>query len=186
MSKVSDDVMVLIGNKMKQDFESVLSSEVRVLNDDDYRGNPLGGIWSAFAHAKHSTAAVVSCDMPLLKADVISYLFSILGNHSAVVPIHKKEDRLSTEPLCAVYTIAEGKKAIEQTMGEGLATPKSMVLRMKDVLFVDVSKLASVDPSLESFVNINTRDEYSALVRREDPRNANRQRSSGDEGTRYD
>lgn len=186
MSKISDDVLVLIGNKTKQEFEMVLGKDVSVLNDDDYAENPLGGIRSAFAHAKHSAAAIVPCDTPLLKADVISYLFSILRDHSAVVPVHEKKDRMSMEPLCAVYNVSEGKEAIMQTLYEGLATPKNMVLQMKDVLYISVSELAAVDPSLGSFVNINTPDEYSALVRREYQLCAGRKGPSEKEGTRND
>jgi molybdopterin-guanine dinucleotide biosynthesis protein A len=186
VSKVSDDVLVLIGTKMKGDFESVLDKEVRVLNDDDYIENPLGGMWSAFVHAKHTAAAIVSCDTPLLKADVILYLFSVLGDHSAAVPLHENGDRMSTEPLCAVYKVAEGKKAVMQTLEEGLATPKNMVLRMKDVLYINVSELASVDPLLGSFVSINTRDDYSALKRRRNPVAFGLQRPPEDGAARND
>ena len=178
--KVSDDVFVLIGNKGRQDFASLLGGCARVLNDDPFSDNPLGGIRSAFTNAKYPAAAIVPCDVPLLKAEVISYLFAALGNHSAAVPVHRREDKMSVEPLCAVYNVEEGKEAIGQTIREGFTSPKSMILRMKDVLYVSLSKLAIVDPSLESFVNVNTRDEYLALMKRQHPRPPDATRKGGD------
>jgi molybdopterin-guanine dinucleotide biosynthesis protein A len=173
LSRVSDDVLVLIGNKERHDFASLLNGRARVLNDDPYIDTPLGGLRSAFTNARHQAAAIVACDVPLLKAEVISYLFTALQNHSAAVPIRRKGDKMSIEPLCAIYNVAEGNRAIEQTIREGYTSPRSMILRMEDVQFVSVSKLTTVDPLLESFVNVNTQDEYLALVERQNTRPSN-------------
>jgi molybdopterin-guanine dinucleotide biosynthesis protein A len=162
-SKVSEDVVVIIGRKRMQDFEAVLSSKVRVFNDDSYIANPLGGILSAFRHVKNRHVAIVTCDAPLAKASVISYLFNAIQNHSAVVPIWKEEDKMTMEPLFAVYDIAKTKEALFQTLNEGSAGPKVMILRLQDVLYVSMTQLRLVDPLLDSFVNINTEDDYSAM-----------------------
>lgn len=168
MSKASDDVIVMIGRKRKEDFEPAVPEGVRILRDDDYLGNPVGGIRSAFEHVKHADAAVVACDSPLVKAEVIRYLAEELQNHSATVPLWEEEDKTTMEPLCAVYAVAETKTAIQQTIKEGNLTPKRVVFHLKDVLYIDVSRLRLVDPRLDSLVNVNTRSEYAALERRED------------------
>lgn len=168
MSKVTDDVLVMIGKKRKEDFESALSEMVRVYRDDQYLQNPVGGILSALAHVKYATAAVVTCDSPLVKAEVIEYLFRALQQHSAAVPLWEEEDKMTMEPLCAVYNVAEARTAILQTIQEGKITPKRMVLRLDDVLYVDVSQLRLLDPLLDSLVNVNTEDEYAEVESRED------------------
>lgn len=167
MRMVSDDVIVMIGRKRREDFEAALGTEVRVYNDDQYLGNPVGGILSSFAHAKHSSAVVVACDSPLVKAAVIGYLFQALQAHSAAVPLWEDENKMTMEPLCAVYDVAEAKRALLQVIHEEKVTPKRMVLLLEDVLYVDVSQLRLVDPMLDSLVNVNTQGEYVALARRE-------------------
>ncbi len=173
MLKVSDDVLVMIGRKPREEFEAALSREIKVLNDDKYIENPVGGVLSAFAHARHAHAAVVACDSPLVKADVIEYLFQALQGHSAAVPLWEAENKLTMEPLCAVYNVAEAKRAIVQVVREGRMTPKHIVLLLEDVLYVDVSQLRLVDPSLDSLVNVNTRGDYTALEEREDSSTTN-------------
>lgn len=168
MSKVSDDVIVMIGRKRKADFESVLEERVRVYQDRGYLGNPVGGILSALAHVRHTHAAVVACDSPLVKAEVIDYLFRAVQRHSGAVPLWEEEDKMTMEPLCAVYDVSEAKRAILRTIRERKASPKRMVLQLEDVLYVDVNQLRLVDPTLDSLVNVNTRDDYAALERRED------------------
>ena len=163
MSKVSDDVMVMIGKKSREEFEDALGPDVRVYPDDQYLGNPIGGIASAFPHVRHRHAAVVACDSPLVKAEVIEYLFTALGQHSAAVPVWDEEDRMTMEPLCAVYDVAEAREAIAKAIGEGNETPKRMVLHLQDVLYVDVSQLRLVDQRLDSLMNVNTPTEYEAL-----------------------
>jgi len=47
-------------------------------------------------------------------------------------------------------------------------TMKKMVFHLADVLYVGVAQLRLVDSELVSLVNVNTREEYDALERRED------------------
>lgn len=176
-SKVSDDILVMIGTKRREDFEAVLDTGVRVFNDDPYIANPVGGILSAFGHVKHPVAAVLACDAPLVKAEVISGLFTALQNRSAVVPIWNEEDKMTMEPLCAIYDIEQMKKVIMQTLHEEITAPKLVVLRMKDVFYMSVSQLRLIDPMLDSLVNVNTMEEYSALERRENSSTAVRFKS---------
>lgn len=166
-SKVSDEVIVMVGKKRKEDYEAVLGKGARVFKDNHYIANPIGGILSALDHVKHTSMAVLACDAPLVKAEVISYLFAVLKDHSAAVPIWEEGDKMTIEPLCAVYNVEKARKAITQTLHERMAGPKRMVFRMKDVFYLSVTQLRLIDPMLDSLVNINTKEEYSALESRE-------------------
>jgi len=163
---VSDDVVVMTGKKDARAFEPFLEGDIKIFADDWYLSTPLGGIISGLGHVKHAYTALLGCDAPLVKAEVIDYLFEVVGGHVAAVPIWEKDDVSTMQPLCAVYRVAEAKKAALQALHDTRQTVKRMVTLMPDVLFVGVPQLRQVDPSLDSFVDVNTRDEYSALENR--------------------
>ncbi len=169
MAKVSDDIIVMTGAKDEKAFERFLEPGVRVFRDDEYLSNPLGGILSGLAHVVHPRVAIVGCDTPLLKAEVIDYLRDAMGDHAAAVPIGEGRDATTMEPLCAVYSVPEVKRAAFQAAHGTRKTAKRMVTLIGDVRYVEASLLRSVDPTLDSLVDVNTPEEYAALERRSPP-----------------
>ena len=65
--KVSDDVMVVIGTKEVRNFERRVPRGVKIIRDRYDLSAPLGGVLSALGVAKSSYAALIPCDLPLLK-----------------------------------------------------------------------------------------------------------------------
>ena len=163
MSRVSDDVLVMVGRKETAAFAPHLGPEVRLLNDDYYIANPLGGIRSGLGRVKHPHSAIVACDAPLLRAEVIQFLHDSMGEHSAAVPIWEEDEKGTMEPLCAVYEVEEAKKATAEALGQKEMTVKGMVMKLRDPLFVDVSQLRLIDPELDSLVDVNTKEQYLGL-----------------------
>lgn len=163
MSKVSDDVVVMVGEKDSKEFRPFLEDAIGIHRDDTFLSNPLGGFKSGLKRVRHAHTALVGCDTPLVRAEVIGYLFERLGGHAAAVPVSSMEDDSSTQPLCAVYRVSEAKKAADLALDEPRKTAKRMLALMEDVLFVEESELKHVDPSLGSFLDVNTREEYVAL-----------------------
>jgi len=166
MSRVSDDVVVMTGKKDVRLFEPLLDKEVRIFEDSEYVSNPLGGILSGLEHVRNANTALLACDAPLVRAEVIRQLSSMLGSHAAAVPIWEKGVISSMEPLCAVYRVGQAKKAASAALEGTRKTVMQMVTLMDDVLYVDVSLLRKTDPSLDSLVDVNTRDDFAALGRR--------------------
>ena len=166
MSKVSDDIVVMTGKKEVRQFEPLSGDGIRVRQDGPYLSNPLGGILSGLGHVRHDYTAVLACDTPLVKAEESRQLFRLLGSHDAAVPVWSSAVMSSMEPLCAVYRVSQAKKAATAALGGTRKTLKRMVALMDDVQYVDVSLLRDSDPSLDSLVDVNTRDEYAALGRR--------------------
>jgi molybdenum cofactor guanylyltransferase len=74
MMKISNDIIVVIGQKGGDNFRSVLDQNVRILKDELELGNPIGGMLTGFTHAKYRYAAALACDSPLVKHAVINYL----------------------------------------------------------------------------------------------------------------
>ena len=164
--RVSDDVVVMTGKKDVRRFKSLLDERIRVFEDATYHSNPLGGIVSGLNHVKNDHAALLACDTPLVKADVLRQLYDLQGRHDAAVPIWNREAVSSMEPLCAVYRVRPAEKAAAAALRGARKSVTQMVTLMRDVLYVDVSLLRKSDPTLESLVDVNTREEYAALGRR--------------------
>ena len=163
LSKISDDIIVVIGRKRISKFKRALDPEVQIIKDHYNLGSPASGILTALDLVKHPLAAVLGCDNPLVKSDVIDYLRRRCAHHQASVPIWPSGQ---IEPLCSVYAVRDTRKAIHGAIAEyGKIGPRHIISEMANVNYVRVSKLRPYDKSLESLVNVNSRRDYSRLLK---------------------
>ena len=166
VSGISDDVVVVIGKKNPEPFmKEIADNKVRVVNDSNCIANPSGGILTGLEAATSKYAAVVACDLPLVKGNFLDDLFVAAKGHDAAIPVWNPNDLLSMEPLCAVYRVASMIKATKD-LAKGAAGPKRAVLTLPDVNYVPVSELRRQDPELGSLRNINTEMDYHDLLKR--------------------
>jgi molybdopterin-guanine dinucleotide biosynthesis protein A len=122
---------------------------------------PIGGIHAGVLRARGDFIFIAACDMPCINEKVIKYLFSVIGDHDAVIPCW---DRERLEPLHAVYR--------REALLAYLMTHTSLSLREMvhslNAKYVSVENLRKMDPDLLTFTNIN-RVEDLAHVPDEDP-----------------
>src|SRR5689334_12595447 len=131
---------------------------------DLYPGmGPLGGIISGLdVCPEWGYHAVVGCDMPLIEAGLLKFLFELgeQGNSvDAVVPVVGGD----LQPLCAVYS-----RGSTNGLRYAFESGERSVVKALDylrVLRVEESKLREFDPTLRSFTNMNTREEYEQFWR---------------------
>jgi molybdenum cofactor guanylyltransferase len=162
--KVSDDVIIAIGEKDRGKFEFLLNDGgVTILNDKFNISNPLGGMITGFDQANKVYAATIACDLPRAQSRVLEFLYKKAQNHSAAIPMWADN---KIEPLCAVYQVEEARQAALETVNSRNGGPRNMVLKMKDVCFVSVSEFQACDKDLGSFLNINSEEDYSNLTKR--------------------
>lgn len=164
MRKVSSDLIVAIGDKERGDFESVLAEDVRVINDTYSLGTPVGGMLTGLVEASCKYAAVLACDLPLVRSDVIGYLQKRARTHSAAIPIWEDEKRV--EPLCGVYEVRQARSAAQKVAERGLVSCRDILDLLPDVCYVGVSELRRYDGNLTSLTNINTKAQYAKISRR--------------------
>lgn len=120
---------------------------------------PLGGMHAGLTAVRHEYAFVVSCDMPLFSSELASYLLERRHGFDVVVP----EIYGCLEPLCAVYA-KSCLAAIEKCLHAGIRQvfqfyPEVKVLKIGEL---ELSTLGKID---ELFCNLNTPEDYQALVR---------------------
>lgn len=137
-----------------------LESRIPVLRDEIPDAGPLAGIAQALAWLQTTedapvAAFVTSCDVPLLKPDVIRLLRNQLTEEfDAVVA----RDTDFPHPLCAIYRITAADTALRLiTSGQFRAAALSENLR---TCWVPPDLIRTVDPDLESFLNCNTPEDY--------------------------
>lgn len=123
---------------------------------DRYTGiGPLAGLHAALSAARGDLVALVACDMPFVRADVFAYLIRLTYDVDVVMP------RLGgrEEPLHAVYRRQTCLPAVEAAIAEGKRRLIAFLPRVR-VRYVDDHALRAVDSTLQSFVNVNTPEEW--------------------------
>jgi molybdopterin-guanine dinucleotide biosynthesis protein A len=105
-------------------------------------------------------AFVTGCDAPLLVPDLVRHLADRIEDHQVVVPI----DGRFHHPLAAVYR-TDIVPRIESLLAEGRRRPTDLYEAL-DVCRVPVGRLRSMDPDLQSFVNLNWPDDYYSSLQR--------------------
>jgi molybdopterin-guanine dinucleotide biosynthesis protein A len=128
-----------------------------ILPDVHHGCGSLGGIHAAIAGAAHPLVLCVACDMPHLAAAVPELLLASAGpDDDALIP--RVGDR--PEPLLAVY----GRGALPAMERAIIAGRLRIIdaIRGLRVRFLDEERIRAVDPSLRSFVNVNTPEQLTA------------------------
>ncbi len=129
-----------------------------VHDDPEAPAGPLRGLVRGLAACPADWAWVVACDLPLLRPDLLRLLRRLAEpGDSAVIP--RWDDRL--QPLCALYARAAA-PALAAALNAGERTLRGAVATV-GFRPVPASELRAVDPRGESFVNVNTPRELSAL-----------------------
>lgn len=129
---------------------------VTVVDDDQPALGPLQGISCGLRAANHryDFAFVMSCDAPFMQNAFIKRLVE-LRNHSDIV-ITADEHRM--HPLAAIYRTSLHSVAAN-LLHEGVRRPIALVDHAK-VAKVATQSLRTVDPELESLLNLNDREAY--------------------------
>jgi molybdenum cofactor guanylyltransferase len=117
----------------------------------------IGGLHAAFTACEAPWAAVVSCDLPFVTAELFERLASLRGDDlDAVAPV--QEDG-RPQPLCALYAPTRCLEAAERLIRTGERRPRALlqVVRTRWVPFAELSDLNGSDLF---FKNVNTPADY--------------------------
>lgn len=104
-------------------------------------------------------ALVLGCDLPLVTAESLEYLFHELYEHQAVIPRQQEHP----QPLAAVY-----RPTVFETFLEVLAAGNPRLLaciQPLDARWLEPDELRQVDPRLGLFHNVNTPHDYREALR---------------------
>lgn len=141
-----------------------LPANVILTNDEEIDKGPLEGmrvgLKTLAEHAGGSVefAFVTSCDVPLLKPELIRFLYSQLNESGAVVPVDG--DRIYG--MTAIYRSSFFSIAAERIANKKLRV--SELAKACSANMIELEKLKVIDPELDSLTNINSMDDYRKLL----------------------
>ena len=137
------------------------STGLRIVPDRVAGAGVLGGIYSSISAARYEHCLVVACDMPFVSASVVELMASEGDGCDVVIC---RQDNGEFEPMQAIYgKSCEG--AIEKALARGRRRAISFFDAVQ-VCTVSESTIRSVDPKMNSFVNINTPEEFTQYTGR--------------------
>lgn len=156
LSVLSDDLIIVTGSGSRY---LELGLTARIVPDEQPGAGSLMGIYSGLKAARYSRALAVGCDMPLLNIALLRYMATLTDGYDVVVP------RLESyfEPLHAFYD-----KSCLPFMAQLLAKGKPQIIGLfleTRVRYVDREEVERFDPSLHSFLNVNTPQDWAEAER---------------------
>lgn len=125
---------------------------------DRYPGmGALAGLHAGLYHSESPHIFAVACDMPYLNSSLIRRLAALRNEADVVIP----QGENGLEPLHALY----GKGCLP-FMEQGLEADRRRIVSFFPQVRVrqfSQEQVATIDPAFDSFININTPDDYYHL-----------------------
>jgi molybdopterin-guanine dinucleotide biosynthesis protein A len=150
--KVFKETLIITNRK-----DSYLYLKVGVYEDIFPEQGALGGLYTGLFRSHTFNSFVAACDMPFLNEGVINFVCQQADGYDVVVP--RTEDGF--QPLHALYS-KRCLGPIEALLREEKTRIVDLYPRVR-VRVVDFREFLSVDPEMQSFVNINTPEELNRL-----------------------
>jgi molybdopterin-guanine dinucleotide biosynthesis protein A len=117
----------------------------------------LGGLHAALSACEARWAAVVSCDLPFVNAELLARLAYLRREDlDAVAPL--QEDG-RPQPLCALYDAAACRTVAEALIQTGELRPRVLLGRVR-TRWIAFEELEDLPGSANFFRNVNTPSEY--------------------------
>jgi molybdopterin-guanine dinucleotide biosynthesis protein A len=140
--------------------ELFLNLEARIFDDIILDRGVLAGLYTGLFFSSHLYSFCVACDMPFLNESVIKYLIQKADHFDVIVP--KTKDGL--QPLHAIYSkncLEPIKRTIEQRKYKIIDFFPRVKIKM-----VEEYEFYSLDPTMQSFINVNTPEELRLIKQR--------------------
>lgn len=151
--------IVLVGDVR---FEQHRLPKQAILASDERPGNgPLEGIRVGLKRLANQVdyAFVTSCDVPLIKSQLISHLAELRGNQQAVIP----HDGTRIYGMTAIYPTS-----LHEQIGQQIERGQLRVSELGEICSAQnphTHSFREIDPHLHSITNINSAKDYRALLK---------------------
>jgi molybdenum cofactor guanylyltransferase len=120
----------------------------QIVTDVRRESGPSEGIRTGALVAQGEHIFVVACDMPLITPEVIEFLFASMGSAEAIIPGWENGN---LEPLHAVYQ----RDALLRYFSKATSLKLRSISDSLDTVIMPVQKIRVLDPTLQSYTNIN-------------------------------
>jgi molybdopterin-guanine dinucleotide biosynthesis protein A len=152
-AQVAREVVVAIGRESSTYvYKKLLPASAHIVKDRFRVKTPLVGILTGFEEMQSEYSAVLSCDTPFVKGDVLRLLFRKAARSDAAIPKWPNGD---IEPLQAVYKVRSAIPAAKLALSRHEFRNVDMIKRLSRVTYVPVREIKRIDSELITFLNIN-------------------------------
>lgn len=159
LKPIFSEVIIIANEPQKFSFLNV-----KVYEDIFKDIGPLAGIHSGLVHSSNQYNFVISCDMVLMKKEIIDFIVSYKTDKPIVVPkVHE-----ILQPMCAVYSkscISIIEKMIQESLGfnkPNLNSPYRLIEKL-DAEIIDMEKYFSNFP--DAFLSMNDDADYKKVLK---------------------
>lgn len=155
VASLVNEIIIVTNSKKKIYLYSKLIIEAKVdFYSDIYNGiGPLGGVLTGLKHSKGNYSLIVPFDTPFLSKKILSLLFDLCKQRSAVIP---RWPNGHIEPLHSVYDTKEALVAALKSVNKKEKKVRSIIQKLQNVFYISTEILQSFDPKLLTFLNVNT------------------------------
>ena len=144
--------VIVSSNQLAFDFTGC-----QVWPDEGNAQAPIVGIYSCLKRSNTEYNVILSCDMPLIRSELINFLLKCSGDYDITVPMHENG---IIEPLCGIYK-KSAISQLERSITDGNLSLKECIHRTRHHL-VNVEELLA-SPYRNQFKNINTPDDFKEI-----------------------
>ncbi|MGQ9787763.1 MAG: molybdenum cofactor guanylyltransferase [Candidatus Hadarchaeaceae archaeon] len=154
VKRLSDEI--IISCKQYQEELRKMFPTTRLIVDKIPDKGPIAGLISALPEITSNYVAVLACDSPWIKPDVLVFLYTCARGHDGAI---LKWPNGFIEPLQAVYRTKKLLEATLKAKNRGKTSLGDVVNFLNDVVYLTPEELKTIDPCLVSFININSPDD---------------------------
>ncbi len=115
----------------------------------------LVGLYSGLKASASQYNLVVGCDMPFLKVELLQYMRDKIDSNDIIIPRYAKS---YVEPLCAIYS-KDCLEVMERNIKAGILSIRRIFPYLK-VKYIEEKEIKRVDPELNSFFNVNYKEDF--------------------------
>jgi len=127
----------------------------QVVPDLFHQKGLLVGLYSGLKASDSRYNLVVGCDMPFLKLELLQYMKDKMDSNDIIIPRYAKS---YIEPLCAIYN-KDCLKVMERNIKAEILSIRRIFPYLK-VRYIEEKEIKRVDPELNSFFNINYKEDF--------------------------
>ena len=158
LARAFDDIVVVAAPDSEAIELPALGAATIVHDESAYQG-PVGALAQGLRAARHELAFACSCDLPMLRSEVASWMLSLADGYDAVIP--RVGERL--QPLHAAY-----RRRCADILDAMLSRGEHRLSAVADVVnarIVAEAEYRRADPDALSCFNINTPDDYARALK---------------------
>jgi molybdopterin-guanine dinucleotide biosynthesis protein A len=166
LARAFDDIVVVTAPESEAIELPAVGAATIVHDDTAYQG-PVGALARGLRAARHELAFACSCDLPMLRSEVASWLASLADGFDAAIPqvggrlqlLHAVYRRRCAVALDAM--LASGERRLSAIAEEGNSGISSGIL----IRIVTEAEYRGADPEALSCFNLNTPADYARALK---------------------